>query len=453
MLLVLSVSILPFVELLKLMQRPLKRRFPALFVGVLTSLVLLAAVTLVACGGSSAPPATTAPAATASPKIGDLAVQQGGLLGGGQNANADTGAPDAWRAHKASPKLDGALADWPELTDVTFAERGSSAATLAAGLAYDDVNLYIAGEVHDPTPTTKFDSTEIRIYPPNSLYLGISIHFDAKTRKGTIARFTDKAPYPLAGARVVGSPLSDGYTFEAAVPWVDLFELKTVRVGMQLNVEYVDSTDGSGDAIVSNHAKDKPAPALLTDPESALYDGLLTERKLTQATPDKDRVADVAGDALKERILVYGQLLVVLGPHFRDGTQFDWLDLGAELVRLDIKDVTGDGKDDLLVLRRKTSDDGVTREAFEVLTLTGSAPAPVFSHEVRLARGGNEVSDSVHAGSKTIDVASEKVVGWDEKSFDVEASAAIDPIVLPWSTPSTETYHFDGKKFSKAAKP
>jgi Ca2+-transporting ATPase len=458
----LAASIVPFVELGKLAQLVLTRmRGPGGPGAVNAAAVVLGCVgvaLLGACAGSAT--TTGAPATRAQdPSIGELAARQGGLLGGGSGPRTEE-APAALRARTLTPTIDGAVSEWSELDEVTQPEMGSSPSTLAAGIAVDDTNLYVAGEVHDATPDPG-DAVELDLQIPPSERnprLALFVHLDGK--RGRVERRTE------AGGRITASPLAarvavqqldanGGASFEAAIPWSELGDGRTVRVGMRAALRYRDAAAGQPVAVVasfSGAAGAAPLPPLLIDVEASLVQDFLTPRNLVHATADMDLLADVAGDKLKERVLLYGPLLVVLGPHYREApgkngpAAFDWLDLGARVVHLDVRDATGDAKDDLLVLRQVTTTDEVTREAFEILAFTGDAPSSVFAHEVRIEHHGREVADFVHVGKGTVDVGPEKAVGWDAASFDVAPAASMDPILLPW-TGSAETYRFDGKRF------
>ncbi len=454
----LAVSIIPFVELGKLAQLVLARvRGPKLAAAasvLLVALAPLAASLLAGCGGANGT-ASTAPPAASSSSIGDLAARQGGLLGGG-GAPASEEPPPPLRAHTLTPTLDGAVSEWPELDEVTQAEMGSSGATLSAGIAVDDANLYVAGEIHDPTPAPT-DAAELELQVPpteRNPQLSFRLHLDGK--RGRLERHTDDKAYPVAGARVAVQLLdgNGGATFEVAIPWSQLGEGRTVRAGLHAALRYHDGASGQPVAVLSTippgASKSHELPPLLIDVEASLEGSFLAPRNLVHATPDQDLIVDIAGDGLRERVLLYGPLLVALGPHYRDGKAFDWLDLGARVVHLDVRDATGDGKEDLLILRQVTTSDGITREAFEILSFAGGTPVSVFAHEVRIARDGEhgrkEVVDFVHAAKGTVDVGPEKATGWDAATFDVAPAASMDPILLPWAGTS-ETYRFDGKKF------
>ena len=58
-----------------------------------------------------------------------------------------------------------------------------------------------------------------------------------------------------------------------------------------------------------------------------------------------------------ERVLVYDRYLVVLGPHFRDGNEYYFADLGVDvsagqLPMFEVRDVNGDGKADIVLRKR-----------------------------------------------------------------------------------------------------
>ncbi|MHA4875677.1 hypothetical protein, partial [Enterococcus faecium] len=75
----------------------------------------------------------------------------------------------------------------------------------------------------------------------------------------------------------------------------------------------------------------------------------LATRKQSLRDVRWDVAADVTGDATDERIVVVGDGLFVMGPTFREGKQWMAFDVGAPVAGLDVRDVTGDGKADLLV--------------------------------------------------------------------------------------------------------
>src|SRR5262249_43560055 len=144
--------------------------------------------------------------------------------------------------------------------------------------------------------------------------------------------------------------------------------------------------------------------------------GLLIPKQLSQ-TPRAELFADVAGDAMKERIAVYDRYFTISGPAYRSGKEFFFRDLGAELVKLDARDVTGRNKEDLLV-RRRFKTPGGTREWFEVWSiLKGEEPTTTFGHEIEIASGTKHVANAVHVGAHEIEVTLEPAAGWDASSY------------------------------------
>ncbi len=234
----LAASIIPFVELGKLAQLVLTRMRGRSGAGAVSAAAMVIGCLGVALLGACAGSATTTSASATKvhdPSIGELAARQGGLLGGGPGPRTEE-APAALRARTLTPAIDGAVSEWPELDEVTQAEMGSSPSTLAAAIAVDDTNLYLAGEVHDATPDPG-DAAELDLQIPpgeRNPRLSLFVHLDGK--RGRVERRTEATrPHvaaPLA-ARVAVQPLdcNGGATFEAAIPWSELGDGRTVRVG------------------------------------------------------------------------------------------------------------------------------------------------------------------------------------------------------------------------------
>ena len=150
---------------------------------------------------------------------------------------------------------------------------------------------------------------------------------------------------------------------------------------------------GTRKAVVATGPGDAQSPAALpwvpTETEQSLIEGLLIPKQLSQ-TPRAEVLADVAGDPMREKIAVYDRYFTICGPSYRGGKEFFFRDLGAELVSLDARDVTGRGKDDLLVRRRFKAPTS-SREWFEVWSLLkGDEPITTFAHEIAVTSGRSE---------------------------------------------------------------
>ncbi len=315
------------------------------------------------------------------------------------------------RADKESPvKLDGSLREWPPRTGAKKVVSGDGSKTsFAVALQYDEGRLYVGGEVSDASfeRTSRFADTEDHAvltlaFPVGSGALaalrrsgstpvsrgerrGRPVRVRRATRTGRSGRERSSRPHMRRRAPD---------TFEVGIPWSAFPEGRTTRVGLRGNLRYFDSEGAAVRAVVASGDGDAAHAStlspLLTEPEQAIVEGLLVPKGILGATPRFDLVADVAGDGMKERITVYDQYLAICGPHYRNGNQFFFRDLGGEVVSLDAREVTGRSKDDL-VLQRKVEVAGTTRQYFEVWSILGKSDEPQtsFGHEVAIVSSTN----------------------------------------------------------------
>jgi hypothetical protein len=439
-------------------------------------------VLLAACGGASASSGDAAKSARDAKQvpdisIGDAALAQGGLdtLGGGRNRSAADvatgGALHFDHLLREQPvKMDGELREWPARVAAKTALKGdSSRSAMAVSLQYDDARIYVGAEIADDAfmRTSLFKETEDHAVLTLAFPVGnggalatyeVSLFAGEPGESAGTVRFTSGARrgQEVPGAKIVEAPDKGGYSFEASIPWGAFAEGRTTRVGLHGSVRYVDADSptnvravlatSSGDAA---HAAS--LPLIPTEPELALVEGLLSPKGLLGTSPKLDLIVDVAGDAMKERVAVYDHFLTIVGPHYRGGSEYFFRDLGADLVRLDARPITGRKVDDL-VLARRYETEGTTREVFEVWSiLKGSEePQTTFAHEISVARGSQRVANAVHVGGRDIEVGYEPAAGWDVSTYKEPTSGDVEPIVLPWGAVKSQTFRFDGSKFVKA---
>ncbi len=444
---------------------------------VTSPVVLLSLATLAACGGvpARAPDANTDKAAT-DVSIGDLALAQGGIntLGGGANTPTQFSSPGALRAHlvdrEHAVKLDGVLKEWPALTGAKTTVKGppSDAPIFGASVQYDDAKIYVAGEATDDgfVRTARFADGEdhavftLAFPTPGGGVVAYDIAlFAGKPGESTgVVRFASgpRKGRDVPGAKIVEAPSEHGYTFEASIPWATFPEAHTLRLGLRGVVRYVDAAPGGAVRVVSTGTGDasspKDLPPLPTEPEQAVIEGLLGPRGVEASTPKHDLFADVTGDGMKERIAVFDQLLTICGPGYRGGNQFFYRDLGAEVVRLEARDLTGRGKEDI-VLRLRRSDGGIVRESFQVMSLAGGdEPQTIFGQEISVASGPKKVTNALHVtGSREIEVRTEPAVGWDMATYREPLSGDAESVLFPWGTVKSRVYRYDGKRFAKSS--
>jgi hypothetical protein len=423
-----------------------------------------------ACGGNAPPPKHADAPAIVDPSIGDTAVANGGIegLGGPSGATYAAGGLRADLMDKNNPvKLDGVVDEWPARTLASTVIKGSGdGLQFAVAIQYDASSLYIGAEVTDASfyRTSHFAEGEDHASFTLSFPQGGSVYeiglFAGKPGEtaGEVRFLGSRARQgEVPGAKIVEAPSGKGYSFEASIPWSTFHEAHTLRVGLRGVARYYDS-DGSHSArnIVATGPGDASSvatlPALLTEPEESMLEGLLTQNALTKTTPKVDLYADVAGDSMKERISVYDHYVTICGPGYRGGKEFFYRDLGAELVRLEARELTGRGKADLVVRRRFDSEDKkAKREWFEVWSLLGGdEPVTTFAHEIVVARDSKHVANVVHAAGKDIEVTYEPATGWDATSYQEPVANDVEPILLPWGTVRSQTFHFDGTRYKKS---
>ncbi|MGH7283570.1 MAG: hypothetical protein ACRELY_18745, partial [Polyangiaceae bacterium] len=268
-----------------------------------------------------------------------------------------------------------------------------------------------------------------------------SVKFAAGAQKGR----------DVPGAKIVEAPAKAGYSFEAFVPWSTFPEARLVRVGMHGSIRYVDGDKNIIATGPGDFATPSSLPSLLTEPEQSLVEGLLEPRHLTLA-PKFEVYADIAGDAMKERIAIFGHFLTVCGPTYRRGKEFFVRDLAAEALSLEARNATGRDKEDILLRRRFTRPNGAgTRDWFEIWSFTSDEPDTAFAHEIEVAApGGRKITDALHVGEKEIDVSIDGAQNWDATTYKEPIVGDAEPILLPWGPVKEQIYKLQSGKFVKA---
>lgn len=445
------------------------------------------AVLVAACGGgASGAPDAKSPKGSEAKKaddvgsIGELAAQQGGIgaLGGaGNREEGSTGAEVAMggtlRAEEVEKKtpvrIDGVLKEWHPRVAAKEAIAGKTdGLSLDVAVMYDDAKLYVAAEVTDPKGSrsgkhsTDEDHVSMAIAFPSGrgALKGYEIGLWAGKPGSSVGAVKwlsgPSKGQDIPGAKIVESDAKNGYVFEAAIPWPSFAEARTMRVGLRGALRY-HSVDGTVKGVLATGpgSADKPndLPALPTAPEQAVVDGLLSQKNLAGEKPRIDIYADLAGDERKERISVFGSFFTICGPGYRSGHQFFWRQVAGDIVSVEARDVTGRGKDDLLV-RKRIPQPSATHEILEVWSLVpGDEPATVFAHQIAVVSsdGKKKVTSSARISQKEIEVAVEPAVGWDAATFKETVASDVEPILLPWGTVRSRTYRYEKAKFARAS--
>jgi hypothetical protein len=207
-----------------------------------------------------------------------------------------------------------------------------------------------------------------------------------------------------------------------------------------------------------------PTSDELLDRVYALY---RKDRSTGNAKPRFDFVTDVAGDDGPERVLIHDRDLVVFGKGFRAGTSYAFITIGVadgkDIVDATARDLTGDGKAEILVrgvLHAKASKalggNTVDRYALFVYGVQGDALVRIFAAETGRAVEKDRVLGSVtfstgDQGATRIELHPGHALGWSEKTYpfpeDTTTAGGLEPLLLPWGTQSARRYKYDGKAY------
>jgi hypothetical protein len=362
------------------------------------------------------------------------------------------------------PSLDGVPGEWPrELGKLASIKGSPSAADFSgkAAIAYDDKDVYIAVDVTDDSfkGGASGDRVEV-VFVVGGTATTVTLvpGLPGKSAGKATAKGAD-----IKDAKVIEAPRKGGWTLEAKVPWSAWEGASTLRVGMRGGL-FIHDVDGSSvDATIGTHASQEASslPVILTTPEQALTDGLIREKKLS-ATPDFSATANVVGDGMRERVMVFDRYLVVLGPTFRKGKEYYFADMSVagysmKTASVEVREMDGDGRADLVFRKRFTKTGSkTTREVMQVQTF-GSADTPevVFQHEIGIvnAKGSiaNEVGLSAESNSTVITIKPGTAKGLEESNYDEPTESSFDAVLLPWGKIESQTYKWKGKGYSKAS--
>lgn len=373
-------------------------------------------------------------------------------------------------------RVDGALREW----------KGAHFATLGAGddaslryaLASQGDGLYLAAEVHDEqlmrkaAPGAGQDALVLGISLPGepARVSEVWLHAGRVGREKAAAGLRSlsggsAAASPAPDVKVVEGPLSagGGYVLEAFIPWRLVASADTWDQA-RASLRYEDH-DRAGqkapETTLTSSGESKPSawPAItLGTGQLDLLAAFMKAQNLVGVQPRFDARADVAGDALEERVLVVDKFVLVYGKHFKDGQSYAFFALpfsvGGGLVAAELIDLTGDGHAELLTRVRQSNALGA-RAIASVLALNEEGIAPLLSLELKKeTRAGfieNELSIDKKARPRTLSLSVGRSQGLNAENFRENPASDAVPILLPWGEIEAQSYAFQDGKFTRVA--
>jgi hypothetical protein len=190
----------------------------------------------------------------------------------------------------------------------------------------------------------------------------------------------------------------------------------------------------------------------LLEAEDGLENQLLRPKGLSNAS--REAYGNVSGDGMYERVAVFGDSLAIVGPHYRDGKEFYFADLGVKdgsmVTRLELQDFDGDGHDEVVIQKRV----GASDKYREILTVTKVAPDgtpfQAFAQEVGIKTADGKIENRVSLKGGTIEVSQGDSDGFDPATYAEVTPSDMGSALLPWESVGSRTFKWQGKGFQQS---
>lgn len=389
---------------------------------------------------------------------------------GSAPASAEGRALDAAPLQSAGVRIDGMLREWPRLTELSEPISGTPAEDdprASGSIGYDDAAIYVAMRIRDAqlTRTSAFRDNEdhavlLLAFPKanGKGYQAYEVALFPGVPGKSAGRVRWASGRPIAGAELVEAPLDGGLSFEAKIPWGAFAAARRVRSGLRGALRYHDA-DGNKRVIVgTSKLRGGAMPRLTLEAEYAVRQALIADKGL-RPEPSLELIVNLTGDAMSERVAIHDRYLTITGWNYRGGSQFYYQDLqlrsASQLRWLEAVDVTGDGRADL-VLRRRKGTEREGREYLEVWTFHagGDAPRKVFTHEVAAFQGEQRVVNAARIGKhrgKPALLVERDVMEVEPEAWTVKpAGGETQPLLLPWQGVTRRAYVYADGQFEVA---
>lgn len=358
-------------------------------------------------------------------------------------------------------RIDGDLREWP--AKMTLLDAQGSALEARTVVGYDDTNLYLALRVGDkriartaaakdaedhatltlsfPRGRGEYSTYEVDVYPGNPGKLPAQVKLGNKA---------------VSGAKAVEDLTERELLLEAQIPWATFPEANKTRVGLRASVRYTNAdSPGTVKNVVSTASgkSGRGLGPLLLEAEQGLLD-LLRDKGLSDV-PAREVYGNLSGDAMFERVAIFGQFITISGPKFRGGKEFYFAELGvsgADMVTfMKLCDFDGDGHQELVMRKRYGAADKY-REMLEVTKIgRDDSPFVAFSHEVGIKTQDGSILNKVKVDDSGIEISQGESDGFEPDSYNEPLPGGnVASALLPWESVASRSFKWQGSGFVKA---
>jgi hypothetical protein len=217
-------------------------------------------------------------------------------------------------------------------------------------------------------------------------------------------------------------------------------------------------------------ARDQGATRVLppSDMGRRVLDAYYKDANVAAGTkPRFDMEIQLDGDGKKERVLLVGRDIVVLGPAIQGGNGYARISLTQFADEKDVsevtaRDLTGDHGAEILVrgvrkVQPAGGQDRVDVQGLFIYRVSGNSLQRVFSIETGREQGDKRVQGLVQfvpaKGGKAfdIDVRPGAAKGWTDKTYpwpQDRPGGQIEPLLLPWGTLKSLRYSWNGTQYA-----
>jgi hypothetical protein len=385
---------------------------------------------------------------------------------------------------------DGVLGDWRRFTQLVAVDEGAQVqsgrdawsgaddASFGIALARDDQALYVAAEIHDDTLVrtrehrADDDALILTFSAPNgpnrSATYEIAIYPGDPGNYSGVVRFRGGRSGNVPGAQVVEAPIRSGggITLEAIIPWRAIPELNAGIGGARGRAAYQDCDTNARahvDTVLATGPGDAqhidalpPLAGSNANSTNELIAQFAQQHNLSMRDSFLDRTANIAGDAAVERIAVFQGYAVAAGPGISGGTRYAYVQFPQrqrdDLLEPALRDVTGDGRQDLILRVRQSEQQGLVREVLYVYGAPNSADqlTQLFAAEVARQVGSNRVaSRATYDGNSGIRITFDGATGFTQQNYPRLVDPHVIAAMTPWSEHRIEVYRWNdaGQRF------